>query len=658
MSALAGIFNFNNEPLREDQREKLLILWNSLEERGPDGGDIVIEGPVGACYRAFHTNRESRLEHQPLIAVNGEVVVGDLRLDNRDELISKLRGLLRKGPCEITDIELVMAAYERWGETFPLHLVGEFALMLYNAARQEVLLARDHIGARTLYYHSDKERLICSSQLQSLLDVIGVPLEVDDEYIAGFLTNAPDLGLTCFKNIRAVQPSHAALISIAGRVRERCYWGLDPNKEIRYQKDEDYEEEFKSQLSAAVCASLRSDLPVMAELSGGLDSSSIVCIADQLITDGLAQTPRLDTVSSVSDESPATDERKFIRLVEEQRRQTGHHLREDDYRFLSSVIGEAAFKSLNPLIFSAGYHRRVAEIMNKNGARVLLSGQGGDQIMGGASDLGPQLGDLFVRHNFRLLHTQLKAWTKEQKRSYFDLLWWRVLVPMFSLKIQAKLNIDEARRLPAWLDQDFVDRMRLRERLMGMSDTFGFRLPSAKDQSIGFLSVRKSISAGRRQEIAGVDVSYPFLHRPLVEFMQAIPAEQNVRLGQTRSLMRRALRNVLPEKIRTRRSKGNPTEIVLQAFAREGSRLVSLFQDAQVYHLGYSDGPAFLAALERARHGYETHYPALLNTICLEFWLRTLQLQRTMARKTAVVAGQVISSSTAVHVGAGAVEAA
>ena len=658
MSALAGIFNFNNEPLRNDQREKLLILWNDLEERGPDGGDMVVKGPVGMCYRAFHTNRESRLERQPFIGANGEVIVGDLRLDNRDELSSKLRGLLQKSPDEITDIELAMAAYRRWEDVFPLHLVGEFALILYNPAREEVLLARDYIGARTLYYYSDKERLICSSQLGPLLDVVEVPLEVNDEYIAGLLTHHLDVGLTPYRNIHAVKPAHTVLIDPCRRFRERRYWSLDPSKEIRYQKDQDYEEDFKRHFFEAVRAPLRSDLPVMAELSGGLDSSSIVCVADQIIAVGRAKTPRLETVSSVSDECQRSDERKFIGLVEEQRSRKGHHLREEDYRFLAPAINTAPSRSLNPLILSANYHTRVHEIMSQSGARVLLSGQGGDQIMGGASDLAPQLCDLLVQWKFGLLHKQLKAWSQERKRSYFELLWRRLLLPMLSLKVQAKFNYEEAKQLPSWLDVDFADRMHLRERLMGTVDEFGFNLPSAKDQSIGFISVRKYISIGWRHEIAGVDVSYPFLHRPLVEFMQAIPAEQNVRPGQTRSLMRRALQNVLPEKIRTRKSKGNPTDIILRAFAREGSKLVQLLQDTQVSHLGYSDGPALLAALERARYGCESHYPALLHTICLEFWLRALHLQSSIARKTAVGPGGVIASSMVIPIGAGAGKAA
>lgn len=317
MSELAGIFNFNNEPLRDEQREQLLILWNGLKERSPDGGDIVFQGPVGMCYRAFHTNRESRLERQPYAGPNKELLAGDLRLDNRDELISKLRDVLRNAPDEITDIELSMAAYQKWGETFPLHLIGEFALMLFDPMNNRFLLARDHIGARTLYWQMDAERLICSSEMTSLVNVTGIEREVNEEYVAGFLTRHPEPGLTAYKNIHAVKPAHRIVITVAGQSHEERFWGLDPNKEIRYQRDQDYEEDLKTHLFDAVRSTLRTDLPVMAELSGGLDSSTIVCVADQIISMGYAQTHSLETVSSVSDESQQSDERRFIRRVEE-----------------------------------------------------------------------------------------------------------------------------------------------------------------------------------------------------------------------------------------------------------------------------------------------------------------------------------------------------
>src|SRR5690242_1017505 len=125
MSSLAAIYNFNCRPIVAQQREQLAILWNLLEEDGPDGGDSIIDGPIGMCYRAFHSNTEERAEKQPLIGHNNTLISGSLRLDNRDELIASLRGRLPEKE-KFSDIELALAAYEKWGEMFPLHLVGEF----------------------------------------------------------------------------------------------------------------------------------------------------------------------------------------------------------------------------------------------------------------------------------------------------------------------------------------------------------------------------------------------------------------------------------------------------------------------------------------------------------------------------------------------------
>src|SRR5437763_2209690 len=172
MGAFAGIFNFNCKPIREAQREQLPILWKGIEPFGPDGGDILFQGAVGMCHRAFHVSRESRLEVQPFVGRDNTTLVANLRLDNRKELISDLRKYLIITDEEITDVQLALATYEKWGETFPAHLIGDFSLMLYDPKCQQVVLARDHIGARPLYYHYNDERLICSSELGPLLEVV------------------------------------------------------------------------------------------------------------------------------------------------------------------------------------------------------------------------------------------------------------------------------------------------------------------------------------------------------------------------------------------------------------------------------------------------------------------------------------------------------
>jgi asparagine synthase (glutamine-hydrolysing) len=634
MSAIGGIINFDSKPADPTQ---LTDLWERLAHRGPDGGDLIIDGPVGICYRAFHTNRQSRLEKQPLISRDGRVLALDGRIDNRDELISDLRSELPGERADITDVEIVMAAFSRWGEDCLPRLIGEFAIILWDPMRQVLLLARDHIGARTLYYHQNAKRLICSSELEPLVALVGTSLTVNEEYVAGFLAYDPEPELTPYNDFHAVKPFHSICISRAGKSRERRYWGLAETKELRYPTDRDYEEHFYQHIRDAVRAPLRSDLTVFADLSGGLDSSTIVCVADQLIAAGDVSTPRLETVSDVSDSCPTSDERKFIRHVEAQRGRASHYVNEDDHPLLASVSVENAFVSFNSLLFCAEQHRALFDLMRISSARVVLSGVGGDEITCGNPDPSPELADLLVTGRLSQLHAGLKAWSAYLRKPYVELLWQHAVLPVMPGQFQLKRKA--RRNPPILLNGAFAKRMRLKERMYLPSDPFGCSSPSARDQALGFWTAVRGIATGHRREISNVDVSYPFLHRPLVEFMQAIPHTQRVRVGQTRSLLRRSLTAVLPEKILKRRSKGNPSEIISRALMREWPRLQEFFKDARVCAHGFIDHSALASTTEGIRHGAETQAPLLLKALVLEVWLRALE-QRGTFTKQSTVAGE------------------
>jgi asparagine synthetase B (glutamine-hydrolysing) len=134
-----------------------------------------------------------------------------------------------------------------------------------------------------------------------------------------------------------------------------------------------------------------------------------------------------------------------------------------------------------------------------------------------------------------------------------------------------------------------------------------------------------------------IEVSHPYLHRPLVEFLQAIPFEQRVRPGETRSLMRRGLSDLLPEKILKRKGKKGPTEALFRAVERQWPQLQPIFDEARVCANGYVDAAALQATLKRAMHGCETLSFAVIQTISLEFWLRSLERRSLPTRNTAVV---------------------
>lgn len=634
MSAIGAIFNINGKPL---DPAPLLSLWEGLALRGPDGGNFVIEDSVGMCHRAFHTTRESRLEKQPLVAADGRILIGDLRVDNRAELISQLTDLLHSSKTKITDIQIAMAAHERWGDMFPTHLIGEYALILWNPADRTVLMARDHIGARTLYYHESKETLICSSELLPLLDMGGISFEIDDEYVAGYLAQNPEPRLTPYKNIHALQPGCLAKLT-RGELREQRYWSLNPSKQIRYKTDTEYEEHFRHLLREAVRAPLRADGPVFADLSGGLDSSSIVCVADEIIANGEVQCPLLETVSQVFDQSPTSDERKFIRYVEDQRGRAGHHLPEEEYKLLSQAIKAVPTGTINLCLISFEYHRALCSTMRRSGARVLLSGQGGDEMLNCGTNPASELADLLFELHPLQLHRSLKVWSRSLSKPYPVLLWKHSILPCLPEKMQFKLNSSPVLKKSRWFNPDFAKRRNLYERMCSASDIFGCHLPSARIQARGFVSAVQSIAAGYRREIGDIEVSYPFLHRPLVEFLQAIPFEQRVRPGETRTLMRRSLRNLLPEKTLRRQSKGNPIEAFFRAVIREFSWLSGIFEDPRVCSYGYIDNARFKAELDKARMGCEVNTTLFLKIIPLEIWLRAVETRHAFAEDNSAFA--------------------
>lgn len=619
MSAIGGLINFSEGHLDD---EVLVRLGQELQPYGPDGGADVRVGSAAMIYRAFHTNLESRSERQPVVQ-HGCVVSWDGRLDNREELIALLRDELRG---DYSDSAIVMTAYEKWGSDFLGRIIGDFALSLWDSNSRTLFLARDPVGARQLFYQVDGERLIWSSRLEALLVLPDMTLAINDEYIAGYLTNRPAPELTPYKNIHSVPPG-SFISAQKGKIHLQRFWSLDPGREIRYGSDREYEEHFRQLFSEAVRVRLRVDGPVWADLSGGLDSSSIVCMADQVLGNEQVQAHRLETVSAVFDRSPSADERRFISLVEQKRGRVGHHFLESEYPLFAESTSEGSRVIPNPLEMWAAYHKGVRRAMRTDGARVGLCGIGGDELITAAPDPAPELCDLLVQCKLRDLHQRLQVWSLALKKPYLEVLWNHTVVHLMPRPLRRLYKRSERAKQLTLLEAEFVKRLNLDDRLLPAEDVFGFRLPSARGQSIAFSSVTGVISSGYLFAWDPIEITYPFTHRPLVEFLQAIPPTQWIRPGETRSLMRRALRDHLPPKIARRKGKGTPAEATLRAVAREWPRLRMLFEDALVCAAGYVNAQALKTLIEQPNFERNPERLALIRLGFLELWLRDREMR-------------------------------
>lgn len=642
MSTLGGILHFDGKPVDE---RVLVTMSNALASNGPDGGGQHACGAVGMVYRAFCTNKQSRDEQQPLVTDEGYILTWDGRLDNRSELLRLLEDQLCGNE---TDLQIVMAAYREWGDKFLAKLVGDFALCLWKPRTRTLLLARDHAGPRPLFYHLHGDEFIWASESRVLLALRGSQMEVNDEFVAAFLSHQITQTVTPYKNVHAVLPGHVVTVR-DGNVKMERFWGPDPNYEINYRTDEEYEEHFRQLFREAVRCRMRVDGPVWTALSGGLDSSAITCMAHEILRSGESEASDIKTVSFVYDISSSSDERDFIESVEEKIGMTGLHVRESDYPPLSIFPDRSRISFPDGLDCHFARHKALFEAMNESGGHVLLTGHGGDEMLHSGASPTSELKDRISQRQFVELHRALREWCQFSRKPYLGLLWEDGIVPSLPLRLQLLFDRRAHMKLSPWINEGFVKRLGLRERRFNHVDVFGFKLPSGRSQALGYLSVVKLVSKAAYRSRGAIEVSHPYMHRPLVEFIHAIPLQQKIRPGQTRSLMRRALKDLLPPKVLNRKTKRGPDEAGLRAISREWPHLERMFSEPRAESLGYVDGKALRAGFDRARHGQgDTN---LFMMICLELWLRSIEGWGVAARK------HCDSGTTAFPVAAGALVA-
>jgi asparagine synthase (glutamine-hydrolysing) len=619
MSAFGGFFSFDGAAVSRECRDTLCA---HLARYGPLGNWTAAADGMWMTYWLSSATTSPDENQQPCRKAAGLTLAWNGRLDNRTALAHTLGIALDP---TVPDGALILAAYERHGLDFASHLRGEFALALHDAHARRLVLARDPAGVRTLYYQSTRARLLWSTDLGALVEQPDTSSAINDDYVADFLTRGPNLAASPFANIMPVPPAHAMVFETNGVKRQWRYWQLSPDATINYRTDAEYEEHFSELFFDAVGTRLRTPGCVFAELSGGLDSSSIVCAADRLIAEHKVPASRLETVSYVLDESRTADETKYIRHVEEHRRRATHVVRESEFPYFSAIDDQTTLYTLSLAYVLTGFENRMTSLLREHDAHVLLSGQGGDQLLYSTNDPAPELADLLVSGRWLALFDRTAIWSATLKRPYVDLLWHCALAGAVTPRWSRLWPGKASRASAPWLRKRFVADFDLKHRLVDRSEVEAFRRPSTRDSALSFASAIRLIADGHRQELGGRDLTYPYLHAPLVEFMQAIPFSQKVRPGESRSLMRRSLRGVLPEAIRKRRGKPNSSEVVARGMGRVIEKLRPWFRDPLVAQRGYVDAPACWEAIHRTALGGQTDHGMLLRVIVLELWLRRLE---------------------------------
>jgi len=542
---------------------------------------------------------------QPL----SEVLHWDGRLDNRSDLLPRV-----SLPVESSDAAIARATYDRWGTEGLVHLIGDWSLVIRD--RESTVLASDFAGVRPLYYHVQDGRVQWSNHLQTLVEETGIT-DLDEQYIAGFLTFGGCANRTPYKGIYSVPPGQAVCVSSNGTCIRR-FWSMPTGDVIHYQNQQRYEEELRALFREAVAVRLQSKSPVLAELSGGLDSSSVVCMAQHLIRSGAVSAPRLETVSFTWRNS--LDE-PFIREVESHcsiagARISTHHV---------PLVTEAQVNGATPEAFHSLLNS-VATTASRLGARTVLTGQNGDLLMGNWYDDSLQVAASVRRFQIGHAFAEAVAWSKILRLSVYQILWraaQAALPP--SLTPAAIYSSADGSYAPKSVETSLVPQFSNRN---GISDSSAFFsndwLHAAPERRKHFYCLSMALQLRTLQApepLQHLEYTHPFSHRPLVEFLMSVPANVLCRPGEPRRLMRSALPDLWPHKLRERRSKGSfnaPWREALRPLARALLKAKKL----HTVERGFVDRESLRGRLERLCLGLDCNESQLRQIILLELWLR------------------------------------
>ena len=539
-----------------------------------------------------------------------EILHWDGRLDNRDDLLLRLRDSLEG---ENSNEAIASAVYERWGTDGLVHLIGDWSLVLRDRINRTTVLASDFAGVRPLYYHVRTGRVLWSSRLQSLVEATNIS-DLDDEYIAGFLRTIGYPNRTPYRGIYSVPPGYAVCVS-SEKTSICRFWELPIGDVIRYRSERQYEEQLRTLFREAVAVRLQNESPVLAELSGGLDSSSVVCMANHLIRSGAVNASRLATLGIVW--KNCLDE-PFIHEVESHCGIEGVRISTHDVPLLSETqAGNAMPEGFQPL------RTAQAATARQFGATTILTGQNGDLMMGNWIDDSLQVAASL--HGFRIGRAceEALAWSKIIRRPIYQVLW------------QAAQAALPARWTPASIygavDGSYTPKSvetSLPSGRLGSAESESFFsnawMHASPERRKYFRALSRILELRRLQPdepLQDFDYTHPFAHRPLVEFLMTVPTGVLCRPGEPRRLMRSALSDLWPVKVRERKSKGmfnTPWQAALRPIAR------TLIQTRQLHVVerGLVDRASFRSRLEKLSAGLDCNESQLRQIIVLELWLR------------------------------------
>jgi asparagine synthase (glutamine-hydrolysing) len=628
MCGIAGIVSADG--LAAEDRDRVIAMRDIISHRGPDDAGLFVDDRAALAHRRLSIV-DLATGHQPLANERDDVwVVFNGEIYNHARVRPELEsaGHRYKTRC---DTETIVHAYEQWGDACVDRFRGMFAFAIWDTARRRLLLARDRLGIKPLYWARAGSRVLFGSEIKSILASGFVRAEANDAALPELLGTRYLSGTeTLFKGIHRLLPGHTLAFE-NGNVVIRQYWDVPTgqrNADVDRMSDADAVERFHALLEDAVRSRLMSDVPLGMFLSGGLDSSAIAALMAKMI-DRPLQT------FSVAFKERSFSELDYARQVSNAIRADAHEVVIDDTDFFGA-LPKLIWHEDEPIAHPSSVPLYFVSALASKYVKVVLTGEGSDELLAGYGKYPRALVNWRAASAYRAVPNALRGWIASS------------LVPQLPGRLAryAKRSFLTVPRTPEAMFFDNFASIGLRrqslllsppvaagatpERAYGPSRMY-FDRPNGHSTTLDRLLyadlktylVELLMKQDQMSMAASIESRVPFLDHHLVEFAAALPPRMKLRGFTTKWILREAVRTILPESILTRKKMGFPVPFALWMKGPWQSVARDVLMDRRTRERGIIEPHGVEQLIASHADGVQEGGDAIWSLLNLELWYRT-----------------------------------
>ena len=586
---------------------------------------------LGLGWRRLSIIDLSPTGHQPISNADGTIwVVYNGEIYNYIELRRELeaKGYLFRTK---TDTEVIVHAYDEWGPECLNRFNGMWGIALWDARRRRLFCARDRFGIKPFYYCSNGSFFSFASEIKALLVDPAIQRSANGRAVHDYLAYAilDHTDETFFSGIKQLPPSHYLLLDATGDLSVHRYYTV--RAETRHDSFDESESkrharEFGEILKDAVRLRMRTDVPLGSCLSGGLDSSTIVCLANNLISESGVIDRKLigdrqKTFTAVYDD-PRYSEKPFVEKVIARTGADAHFVTPDEER-LWTELRQLIYHQDEPFISTSTYAQwNVMRLASQNGVTVLLDGQGGDELLGGYAWHKPIYhAELLRLLRFASLHRELRGSAVTERRSYGSQV--ADLLKKVLGGIVPRSLVERALEPDAVMNREFASHHAHEWGALRKSNTdLQERLLEEETQ----LNLQQLLHYEDRNSMAfSIEARVPFIDYRVVERGLRIPSVYKIHRGWSKFVLRTAAEGVIPPEIQWRKDKMGFVTPQSQWIQKLLPRIREILLDEDLRASAYIDAESVKKKIREQTRSISDNL--LWRVLNLELWMQVFDVR-------------------------------